>query len=383
MKEECTMGVSKRHEKKTSGAGVVAATAAVSKPTRVKKAWVEQVYDDLEESVRVVASTKRLHSVKRGLGAEHVHAKTFTANAIGQGRADLAAEVHTPGDRQVDVRITKSCRMVSAVQLKYSDSAQESGLRLARPKYDGVEQLVVPAGQKEAALDTLRKCAERNVRSCVERKRDQGGVQRRAAARLDDRIRYEGVASDPLSVTDADALAAGDAGFVRKARKQATRRARKEVGFAGAAVGGVVSAAVHAARVSKGEESLVAAVKEVLKDAATSALKSILLAEIEKRMTAAVSLVAPKVAKGMARANTGMALLSCVWSICAKFLRGEATLRSSVGEAVRTAGAFALGEALALLGMVFGPIGGLVGGVLGGMIGGACGDRIANRAGLA
>lgn len=98
---------------------------------------------------------------RAGEAAEVFHGGTFNVDAARRGRVDLRAEIGPRNYQTVDLRVvdTRTGETVRTAQSKYCGDARQTGGAINNPKYNGVDEKIVPADQ----LGEVRRNARKNA----------------------------------------------------------------------------------------------------------------------------------------------------------------------------------------------------------------------------
>ena len=161
-------------------------------------AYAERVEHALEDVVRhmdALANTQKdLHYAKGDL-AEAWHVGTFDADAVRRG---AGARATAPRDASpIDARVHGSS--IEHAQIKYFRSPEDTAKAISHPKYDDLDQKVVPGDQLDGVRDAAARLAARNAHN----RPDVAESYAHTAKTADDRLRMDGVESRPLSEADA------------------------------------------------------------------------------------------------------------------------------------------------------------------------------------
>lgn len=204
------------------GAEVHALDTLTQRTTRA----VDGIHQKLADDVAAIASTTQFQSVKRGNITEKVLEATFNADAVQKGKRLRASAGQGNGfacHTSIDLKVTDGAQVVKTAQVKSSQNAEVTGLRLGKPAYQDVDALIAPEGQVGAAKEALTRSSARNKASQVPRRQKLGEVQEKAIPKVDDRLRHDEVQSEAVSVSKADRLASGDKTDLTRARQRAAR----------------------------------------------------------------------------------------------------------------------------------------------------------------
>ena len=351
------------------GADVHALDALTQRTTRA----VDGIHQKLADDVAAIASTTQFQSVKRGNITEKVIEATFNADAVQKGSSLRATAGQGNGfacHTSIDLKVTDGAKVVKTAQVKSSQNAEVTGLRLGKPAYQDVDALIAPEGQVGAAKEALARSSARNKASQVPRRQELGEVQEKAIPKVDDRLRHGDVQSEAVSVSKADRLASGDRTDLTRARQSARVRNRvKGAAKGGAAIGAAVGVCRHGAAWHRGEETLLEAAAGTVKDTVVSTGVSVASAVAQEMVERGIERAAVRlVGRSVRGAGPAAAVVSCTVNLVRLARDGELTVKNVAGEAGTAALAWGGAEVGMLCGAPLGPVGIAAGGLIGSVV---------------
>ena len=241
-------------------------------PYQAKKQMGEMVEAifKADKNYNKILSWNKTAAQRGGSMAEEFHAETFNLDAILKGNdsraitdrysEQWAGQGYKPNDVP-DIVIVKDNEVVCEAQLKYFATDEASATKLSDPKYETMDQLIVPSDQVNGAKDY---------------------ASPEAAGKIDGQLTHGDTSSTPLSKAEADTMGAGDLskrnetvnGYQSKSTIQQMGSAAKGAAAMSAVVCGSINIVSNIQKVRAGEISQDEAVFNILIETATSAADS-------------------------------------------------------------------------------------------------------------
>ncbi|NKA35759.1 hypothetical protein GO300_03826 [Ralstonia solanacearum] len=325
---------------------------------------VDRIYGDLEASAQALCATKRQSYSKTGLMAEMLHEAIFNIAAAEAGRGEVRAQLTKPGHPTSDITIKNSrTGKAKSYQAKYCKDAAATYRALSQKKYEG-QNLLTPADQLHEVVDLARKGS--TPTSAARRRTTRAPAAEEFMAALE----MDGIKGKAVPYKEAQRCAEGKLDGIRKRRQRAAMRHSVVSSMKGAAaVGGVVSAARHAGKVRRKEESLVQATQRVVQETLTATAVGGASAAGTKLIEQCVTKATGKTVGRLGSAGA-FTVVTTVLTLLRRAVRGELTWAVAAEEIAEATAGLSGAELGMVLGTAIAPgagtaIGGLVGGFAG------------------
>jgi len=303
-----------------------------------------------------------------GRVAESLHALSFNAAAAIQGRPDLAARTTAAmglPTAPADIVVEKAGAQVVEAQVKFCGRPAATSLAVSQKKYTGM-QLVTPAEQRAECIRVNR---ARGIDALG--KRDYAD----AANRIDDRIRVDGVESEPVTLDEARSAARKPAAAIQRLRRSELIRNAKAGAAIGAGIHGVTSVVRSGLAVHRGEISPSKAAVHVARDTAIGAVdggaKAVGSTVVRQVAMRAGARSLARSAAPVAIAVTTVDIFKDAGLAMSGRIDGDEFARRSAKNVVQGGTTWVGAEAGAAMGTLICPgLGTIAGGLLGGLAGG-------------
>ncbi len=364
---------------------------------REQMAMMAEAILKANENYTKILSTAQGIPQKGGFLAEEFHAETFNLDAILKGKKSTAVtDNYVEAWQSLDLKkhdvpdmvIVKDGQVTSQAQSKYYATAEASATKASDPKYEGMDQLLVPSDQVAEATDY---------------------ASPEAAPKITGQLEHDGVSSTELTKAEANEMGSGNLGKAKdienRYQTRSTLTQMRNAAVGAAAMSAVVSGSINTMRYVQlaregeltTEEATVKIIGETVAAAADSAVKASANAGVQSLMVrygsekAVTQVLAKQGLKSMMKTNAVTVGVVCAVDAVKDLVRfgmgdiSQEEFFERQGKGLMTTSAGVVGGSLGLAGATtlattFGVTAGTTAMTVASVIGGLSGGMIAGLA---